>query len=239
MPRGGACTLMHTHTHTHTCRVHARTNLPSACANTHTRSHTLALCSHTRLLTHTHTYRYTRTRAHSLRTCVRTRTLVCNFFVTPPVILTILVLCMRVLFGGVRAQVGMNNQVWYHRADASGRGMVSEREYVSTVDSVKLTSTYAAVLSDGKITIHPIDPAASGERSMMVRLTHTRTLTHTHACNHMHTSTCTHSHVRILFVGPNRCCALLLSHTLTPHSRTFWMCVDACACVSLCDFCVN
>ena len=69
------------------------------------------------------------------------------------------------------AQVGMNNQVWYYRADASGRSLVDEREYVSTVDCVKLTSRYAVVLSDGRITIHPIDASATsgGDRMMMVR----------------------------------------------------------------------
>jgi hypothetical protein len=66
----------------------------------------------------------------------------------------------------------MNNQVWYYRADATGRSLVNEREYVSTVDAVKLTSRYAVVLSDGRVTIHPIDAGATsgGERSMMVRV---------------------------------------------------------------------
>lgn len=68
----------------------------------------------------------------------------------------------------------MNNQVWYYRADASGRQLVNEREYLSTVDTVKLTSQYAVVLSEGRVTIHPIESgggpsgAGGGDRGSIV-----------------------------------------------------------------------
>ena len=65
-------------------------------------------------------------------------------------------------------QVGMNNHVWYHDATEGSKALVNEREYVSTVDAVKLSSRYAVVLSDGRISIHAIEAGGPADRGTMV-----------------------------------------------------------------------
>ena len=62
----------------------------------------------------------------------------------------------------------MYNQVWYYRADATGRHLVNDKEYLSTVDTVKLTSQYAVVLSEGRVHIHSIE--GTGERGAVVSI---------------------------------------------------------------------
>ncbi len=64
----------------------------------------------------------------------------------------------------------MNNHVWYHNATEESKTLVTEREYLSTVDAVKLSSQYAVVLSDGRVSIHAIVPGSPADRGTMVRV---------------------------------------------------------------------
>ena len=63
----------------------------------------------------------------------------------------------------------MNNHVWYHNATEDSKSLVNEREYLSTVDAIKLSSRFAVVLSDGKVSIHSIEPGGPADRGTMVR----------------------------------------------------------------------
>jgi hypothetical protein len=69
----------------------------------------------------------------------------------------------------------MNNHVWYHNASEDSKALVTEREYLSTVDAVKLSSQYAVVLSDGRVSIHAIAPGSPADRGTMVRAAGPRT----------------------------------------------------------------
>lgn len=59
--------------------------------------------------------------------------------------------------GPNHAAVGMNNQVWYYRLGQRDGKLVGRRDYMGTVLSVKLNSTHAAVLLEGKVVVHPIE----------------------------------------------------------------------------------
>ena len=53
--------------------------------------------------------------------------------------------------------VGMNNRVWFYRlADHNGK-LQQTRSYLSTVQTVRLSREYAAVFTEGRVTLHPID----------------------------------------------------------------------------------
>jgi hypothetical protein len=101
---------------------------------------------------------------------LRELSVVDTFGDAPPVTLPISVEPSFVALGPRHVAVGMNNQVWYYAADATTKGLVNEKEYLSTVDAVKLTSQYACVLSEGRISIHPIDPSGGGDRGSVVRV---------------------------------------------------------------------
>lgn len=55
---------------------------------------------------------------------------------------------------------GMNNHVYYHRIGGSGPAgaPVSDQEYVGVVKEVQINGDYAAILTDSKAQIHPIEP---------------------------------------------------------------------------------
>jgi WD repeat-containing protein 19 len=63
--------------------------------------------------------------------------------------------------------VGRNNHVWFYRitgdsnqlTSSSGNGpqLVTEKEYLGTVESIYLTNTFAAVLVEGKVQLHVIE----------------------------------------------------------------------------------
>ena len=74
-----------------------------------------------------------------------------------------------VALGGSHVAVGMNNRVWFHRASPDDRKLVSEREYLSTVDAVKMSSKFAAVLCEGKVNVHLIEPGDGEDPGTMVR----------------------------------------------------------------------
>ncbi|OQS06139.1 hypothetical protein THRCLA_01800 [Thraustotheca clavata] len=64
-----------------------------------------------------------------------------------------------IAIGPRHVAVGMNNRVYFYRCDGSSRdALVNEQQYLGRVTSVKLNRDYAAVLSDGKVLLHPIEP---------------------------------------------------------------------------------
>jgi len=66
-----------------------------------------------------------------------------------------------VALGSMHVAVGMNNQAWFYRVDpVNGTIRVNQRDYLGTVEEVKLNDRYAAVLSEGRVQVHVIE---SGE----------------------------------------------------------------------------
>eukprot|EP00743_Colponemidia_sp_Colp-15_P004281 GILK01004618.1.p1 GENE.GILK01004618.1~~GILK01004618.1.p1 ORF type:complete len:1398 (-),score=319.35 GILK01004618.1:169-4362(-) len=65
---------------------------------------------------------------------------------------------------------GMNTQMWFYRWN-EGTSLVQRRDYVSVVNDVVLNSTQAAILSEGKVYLHEVEPdqestePAKGDRS--------------------------------------------------------------------------
>ncbi|CAK4724993.1 unnamed protein product [Aphanomyces euteiches] len=65
-----------------------------------------------------------------------------------------------IAIGPRHVAVGMNNRVWFYRCDGSSRdALVNEQQYLGRVTSVKLNRDFAAVLSDGKVLLHWIEPS--------------------------------------------------------------------------------
>jgi WD repeat-containing protein 19 len=73
-----------------------------------------------------------------------------------------------VALGARHVAAGMNNRVFYHRI-GSGGNVVNDQEYIGTVKEVCLNHEFAAVLSDGKIMIHPIEPTSQMQMQQMSR----------------------------------------------------------------------
>ena len=61
-----------------------------------------------------------------------------------------------VALGPTHAALGMNNHVYFHSLTERGCPMVNEREYLGTVESVKLNRDYAAVLTEGRVHLQPL-----------------------------------------------------------------------------------
>ena len=61
--------------------------------------------------------------------------------------------------GPMHVAAGMNNRVYYHRiANTNGVSQtVKEEEYVGIVKEVQLNSNFAAILTDSKAILHPIE----------------------------------------------------------------------------------
>lgn len=48
--------------------------------------------------------------------------------------------------------------MWFYRLGANGEGkLVNRRDYMSSVSVIKLGTKQAAVLSEGKVIVHPIE----------------------------------------------------------------------------------
>ncbi|KAK9830069.1 hypothetical protein WJX72_009571 [[Myrmecia] bisecta] len=65
-----------------------------------------------------------------------------------------------VAVGPGHVAVGLNNQVWFYRTSASGREPAAEvhmQDYLSSVQQLQLNATYAAALSEGRMTVHLIE----------------------------------------------------------------------------------
>ena len=60
--------------------------------------------------------------------------------------------------GAMHVAVGMNNRVHYYRCLPNDTTQVDEQEYLGKVDRICLNERYTAVLSDGRITLHQIEP---------------------------------------------------------------------------------
>lgn len=71
-----------------------------------------------------------------------------------------------IALGPHHVAVGMNNRVWYYRCDGKEDSLVNEQEYLSTVTSVKLNSKYAAVMCDGRVTLHAIEGSSERENKL-------------------------------------------------------------------------
>jgi WD repeat-containing protein 19 len=62
-----------------------------------------------------------------------------------------------VSLGPLHVAVGMNNHVWYYDYHMQSTNcLVNEQEYLGTVSVVKMNREYAAVLTEGKVTLHSI-----------------------------------------------------------------------------------
>lgn len=80
-----------------------------------------------------------------------------------------------IALGHTYVAAGMNNRVYYHKINASGRDgsttpstQILEQEYVGSVRDIRLNQMFACVLTDGKSVLHPIDQSALAQE-------HTRT----------------------------------------------------------------
>ncbi|KAK6172308.1 hypothetical protein SNE40_015995 [Patella caerulea] len=58
--------------------------------------------------------------------------------------------------------VGMNNRAWFYALNDQGPEQLKDREYLGTVQSLKLNSDYAAVSFEGKVQLHLIEGEATG-----------------------------------------------------------------------------
>ena len=61
--------------------------------------------------------------------------------------------------GPSHAALGMNNIVYFHALDQPGCPLVSEREYLGTVEAVALNNEHCAVLTEGRVQLHTIGDA--------------------------------------------------------------------------------
>ena len=63
---------------------------------------------------------------------------------------------MEPTVASARHAPGMNNHVYFHSLTERGCPMVNEREYLGTVESVKLNRDYAAVPTEGRVHLQPL-----------------------------------------------------------------------------------
>lgn len=61
-----------------------------------------------------------------------------------------------IALGPAHVALGMNNHVSFHSLAASGCPLIAEKEYLGTVDAVKLNREFVAVLSEGRICLDAI-----------------------------------------------------------------------------------
>jgi len=66
-----------------------------------------------------------------------------------------------VALGPSHCAAGMNNRIWFYSAVHFDTRLVNEQEYVGTVEAVSLNETMAAVLIEGRVYTHAIDPSSS------------------------------------------------------------------------------
>ena len=70
-----------------------------------------------------------------------------------------------VALGHRHVAVGMNNRAWFYEcAYNSANEQVNEQEYLGTVDEIRLNGEWAAVLCEGKVYLHAIEPPHSDRR---------------------------------------------------------------------------
>ena len=73
-----------------------------------------------------------------------------------------------VSLGSFYLACGMNNQCWYYNYSEKRTPLVSKRDYIGTVDCVKLNGDFAAVLTEGRVHIHPVVEQESVDEESMV-----------------------------------------------------------------------
>eukprot|EP01041_Mallomonas_annulata_P000695 gene695-1331_t len=66
--------------------------------------------------------------------------------------------------GGRHVAAGMNNRVYYHRIGTNNSQIVNEQEYLGTVRKILLNQNFAAILTDSKVMLHPIEPGPDSQR---------------------------------------------------------------------------
>ncbi|XP_014673105.1 PREDICTED: WD repeat-containing protein 19-like [Priapulus caudatus] len=72
--------------------------------------------------------------------------------------------------GPYHLAVGMNNRIWFYYLSDSGPEHLRDREYLGTVQSVKINSEHASVLFENKIQLHVIESDAGMPEGRETRL---------------------------------------------------------------------
>jgi WD repeat-containing protein 19 len=100
---------------------------------------------------------------------------------TRPMEVTLMLEPSVIAVGSKHVAGGMNNKVYYHRIipNNSGSGppssdLVNEQEYVSTVRAIQLNNAFAAVLTDSKVILHPIEPISAAQQQQQTKTFPTR-----------------------------------------------------------------
>jgi len=84
---------------------------------------------------------------------------------TRPVDITLKIEPTVLALGARHIAAGMNNRVYYHRITTTGQNnVVNEQEYLGTVRKIILNQSFAAVLTDAKVMIHPIEQSAESQK---------------------------------------------------------------------------
>lgn len=86
----------------------------------------------------------------------------------PPITISVSIEPSFVALGPRHVAVGMNNRVWFYRCEHNSQELVNEQEYLGTVDSVKLNKDYAAVLCEGLVTLHLIEPQSQMDQQRKI-----------------------------------------------------------------------
>ena len=64
--------------------------------------------------------------------------------------------------GPSHAAIGINNQVAFYRLGQRDGKRVGQRQYMGSVQSIKLNETHAALLMEGRVLVHPIEVRGGG-----------------------------------------------------------------------------
>jgi WD repeat-containing protein 19 len=86
----------------------------------------------------------------------------------PPITIGVSIEPSFVALGPKHVAVGMNNRVWYYRCETNSQELVNEQEYLGTVDTVKLNREYAAVLCEGLVTLHLVEPQSQMDQQRKI-----------------------------------------------------------------------
>lgn len=70
--------------------------------------------------------------------------------------------------GPDHAALGMNNQVWFYRIDRGNGQLVGQRDYMGSIEVLRLNATHAAVLLEGRVIVHPIEEGHGDDDEMVL-----------------------------------------------------------------------
>mmetsp|Transcript_12987 Transcript_12987/g.19570 ORF Transcript_12987/g.19570 Transcript_12987/m.19570 type:complete len:1468 (+) Transcript_12987:23-4426(+) len=100
---------------------------------------------------------------------------------TRPMEVTLMLEPTVIAVGSKHVAGGMNHKVYYHRITPSGSSggppsndIVNEQEYVSTVRCVQMNSSFSAVLTDGRVVLHPIEAVNPQQQQQQTKTFPTR-----------------------------------------------------------------